>query len=679
MQRVWNIFVSKITDEKNRLVVILVVGLIHGLIYVFMIPLWMHHEEPGHFEYAWLVANRQELPQRGDYDNDLRRQIAESMFASGQENYYNVSEKKLDDDPIWIGMSPIGLRSIPIYHWIISLPLRIVHNSSVVTQLYVARLTSLLLFILSLWLTWLVMGELVEEKHPLRWMLPVFLALLPGYLDTMTSVHDDVLGVVAAAFFIWLSTRWIKKGWSPLLLIGWLGSLLLCYYDRETTKLLILLEPIVPLSRLLKRKAVPVFIAITLFLGTFFGYQWITFRDAAQWYYFPAQQYANRIESTQAPFGNYAFSLEGGNSRRHFGQSFAPGFIKPLREKTLTLGVWIWADQPTKVNLPIIQYRTPTGLGNSPNLEMEIGAIPIFYTTTFYIPYEAGHMWLIPLPAFLDETTNIYFDGFVLAEGEFSSLPPAFDDEQLSSGVWDEKPFVNLIRNPSAENAWFGLHKTVDRFPQPYIDLALFLQTVQDTQGFGWYYKIVGSVLFQGFWGKGAGTQIPLLGSYSYKFLQIIVFLSILGISKYLRRFGSLFLKAELFLLGSVILAAWLPTIFRGTTEMFSFILIVPYARYAFPAIIPTAFLFSAGFLELLRWVGSQFTYPKKLPALFFLAFCSSLASYALFSFGGYFYPWVLNAGFLLFFGLLMGVFYIVFYIVFSYLIRSGEHSVELD
>ena len=339
----------------------------------------------------------------------------------------------------------------------------------------------------------------------------------------------------------------------------------------------------------------------------------------------------------------------------------------------MTLGVWIWADQPTTISLPIIQYRTPAGLEKSPSLEIEIGTTPTFYTTTIYIPYEAGHTWLIPMPVFPEGTTGVYFDGFVLAEGEFSSVPPEFDNEQLSSGVWDGKPFVNFLRNPSAEKAWLGLDKTVDRFQKTYIDLALFLQTAQDAQGFGWYYKIVGSFLFQGFWGRGAGTQISLLGSYSYKFLQVIFLLSILGMSKYLRRFRSLFLKNELFFLGSVIVIIWLPTILRGTTEIFNFVIILPYARYALPAIIPTALLFCAGFLEVLRWVSSKFSYSKNLPALFFLAFNGSLAGYALFSFGGYFYPWILNTGYLLFFCLLMSSFYLFFW----YLTQAHGYSTK--
>ncbi len=643
--------------QKHPLRAILILGLLHGLIYVFMIPPWWHHEEPGHFEYAWLAANEQGWPQPGDYDNSLRREIAESMFAIGQENLVNITAKNLDDDPIRIGFSPVGRK--PIYPWIVSQPLRLVRGADVLIQLYAARLTSLALFVLSLWLTWLGMGEILAEKHPLRWMVPAFLALLPGYVDNMTAVHDDVIGAVAAALFLWLSVRWLKRGFSPLLLMGWLVSLVLCYRARETTQLLIVVAPLVPLLYLLRKKAVPILSIIIFSIAVVAGTRILTFQDAAQWYYFPAQKSPNRIETAQAPFGEYVFSLEG-KARLQFGQSFSPEIIKSLRKKTLTLGVWIWADKSVQIDLPIIQYRTPNGLEKSPSQQIQVGAAPVFYTTTFYIPYEAGHTWLIPLPKISKESVRIYYDGFVLTEGEFSLSPPVFDDGQLGSGVWDGQYFVNLVRNPSAESVWLGFRKPFTQFRRSYIDLAQFLQTFQDIQGFGWYYKLAGSFLFQGFWGRGAAAQIPLMGAYTYALLRLIFVLSIFGIFKFFHRDRSLFLRHEIFFLGSVLIAVWMPTILRGATGVFNYVVILPYARYAFPAFIPTALLFNAGILEVLRWIRSRYDLPENFPVLVFLAFMGGLASYAIFSFGGYFYPWVLNSGYLILFGLLIGLFYII-------------------
>jgi len=637
---------SVLLIKKYPLRTILVLGFVHGLIYVFMIPPWWHHEEPGHFEYVWLVANRDHWPQQ-EYDNELRKQIAESMFASGHGNLFNVSPNSLADDPIDIGGIPGGRK--PIYYWLASRPLKLVSEQPILVQLYVVRLTSFVLFLISLWLAWLVMKEVTQKGNPLRWMLPFSLALLPGYLDNMTSVHDDVIGAVVAALFLWLSIRIIKKGFSIFVFAGWVVSIVLCFYSRDTTVPLIFLAPFVPLFRLFKQKSLLIMGTTLLFVGIVVGIQLFTIQDASQWFFTLTGDASNRLQTSKVPFGNYAFSFPAGEGVKQYGQSFAPNFIKPLREKTLTLGVWIWADTPTQINLPILEYRTPDGVVDSPQMLVQIGTSPAFYTTTYYIPYEAGHTWLsIISPDSANQTADVYYDGFVLAEGQYSSSPPEFNDKELYSGTWDGKPFENMIRNPSAEHAWFGVSNIANILKARwYIDPALFLQTIQDIQGFGWYYKASISTLFQTFWGNAA-SEIRLLGGFTYDVLKLISLLALVGILYYVIQSPSLFKRPELLFLSMVTIIIWLPTLFRGTYWVFYFVPIVPYARYAYPAIIPTLLLINAGLFKSLQWITTRLGLFKSLPVIGYLTFMISLAIYAIFSFGGYFYPWLQSTGYLI-------------------------------
>ena len=635
-----------LSTKKHPFRAILILGFIHGLIYVFLIPPWWHHEEPGHFEYVWLAANRDHWPQTGEYDNNLRKEIAESMFASGHENLFNVSPKNLADDPINIGGTPV--RRKPVYYWLASLSLKLIHKQPVLIQLYAARLTSFVLFLFSLWLAWLTMQELIPKGNPLQWMVPFCLSLLPGYLDNMTSVHDDVIGAVVATLFLWLSIRIIKKGVTLLVFAGWAASIVLCFYSRDTTIPLIFLAPLVILFRLFRHKTLPL-MGVLLLIGIVAGIKLFTLRDASQWFFTLDGDASNRLQTSKAPFGNYAFSLPAGEKVTTFGQSFAPDFIKPLRKKTITLGVWMWADMPTKMNLPVLEYRTPDGVASSSQTLIQIGTSPFFYTETFNIPYEAGHTWLrVISPDYTNQTAHVYYDGFVLAEGQRSSSPPVFKDESLHSGTWDGKPFVNIIRNPSAEQAWFGVDKLANSLKaRLYIDPALYLQTVQDVQGFGWYYQASISTLFQTFWGKAA-AQIPLWGGFTYDTLQIISLLAFVGVLIYIVQSLSVFKRPEIIFLFFVILAVWLPTLFRGTYWVFYFVPLVPYSRYAYPAIIPTLLLINAGLFKSLQWITVRFRLSKSFPIQVYQTLMISLAIYAIFSFGGYFYPWLQSVGLLI-------------------------------
>ena len=389
--------------------------------------------------------------------------------------------------------------------------------------------------------------------------------------------------------------------------------------------------------------------ALFLLAAIIAGIKLFTIQDAAQWFAYPAGKQSLRIETEQAPFGNFAFSLPNDAEQEHFGQSFAPGFIKPLRKKTFTLGVWIWADKPTELVLPYIQYRTPDGIAHSPEQTAQISDTPVFYTTTLQIPYEASHTWLTPLPTFPQDVSRIYYDGFVLAEGEYSSTPPSFENDSLVSGTWDGKTFNNIIRNPSAEHAWLGVNNNSQILKlRSYIEPALYLQTLQDIQGFGWYYQASISSLFISFWGQGAGSEIRLLGGFTYDILKVVSLMALLGSLFYAKRSSFFSKRPEMLFLLIVTLAIWMLTFFRGTYWVFFFVPLVPYARYAFPAFIPTLLLLNAGIVFLLQWLADRYKLDKSFPSIAFQTLMLSLAIFAVFTFGGHFYPIIQSLGFLI-------------------------------
>jgi hypothetical protein len=59
--------------------IILIIALVQGLIFIFLMPPWQHYDEPNHFEYVWLLANRQMIPSPGDYDSNLSLAVLKSL------------------------------------------------------------------------------------------------------------------------------------------------------------------------------------------------------------------------------------------------------------------------------------------------------------------------------------------------------------------------------------------------------------------------------------------------------------------------------------------------------------------------------------------------------------------------------------------------------------------------
>jgi hypothetical protein len=87
-----------------RLTLVLLIALCQALLYLLLLPPWQHYDEPTHFEYAWLIANRPGLPDVGDFDQRMRRDVAASMLE--HQFFWNLPKPALlTDGTIEIGSS----------------------------------------------------------------------------------------------------------------------------------------------------------------------------------------------------------------------------------------------------------------------------------------------------------------------------------------------------------------------------------------------------------------------------------------------------------------------------------------------------------------------------------------------------------------------------------------------
>ena len=109
--------------KRLALYAALVLALVNGIIYMIIIPPWQHYDEPNHFEYVWLVANRPGLPKFGDYDFHLHQVVARSMIEyKFFTNLGFLPDLNSKDQPAWIG-SYDQTNDPPVYYLIASLPL----------------------------------------------------------------------------------------------------------------------------------------------------------------------------------------------------------------------------------------------------------------------------------------------------------------------------------------------------------------------------------------------------------------------------------------------------------------------------------------------------------------------------------------------------------------------------
>ena len=164
--------IESIIKEHRGLFLVLLVGIIHGILYLRLIPPWQHYDEPGHVEYAWLIADRLRIPELGDFDQSMRRETAASMIEYDFFKNLDFRPNLLSlNDPIWIGHSQVF--GLPLYYIYVALPLRLLRYSDITFQLYMGRVMSLLLYLVTIFAAYGIMREITPKDHPLRWMVPL--------------------------------------------------------------------------------------------------------------------------------------------------------------------------------------------------------------------------------------------------------------------------------------------------------------------------------------------------------------------------------------------------------------------------------------------------------------------------------------------------------------------------
>jgi hypothetical protein len=599
--------------ESTFLGIILILALVHGLIYVFLVPAWQHYDEPNHFEYAWLSAHLNRLPTPDDDNPNLSHRVVTSMVANGFFIGMGTQPDLSNPDQEIKIPGYSQLHEPPGYYLLASLPLRFLPIKGIVTQLHVLRLVSLALYLLTILAAWGIARELTPSAHPLRWILPLSLVLLPGFTDVMTAVNNDCAAVAVCSFFLWGSLRLIKRGFSLVDSLWVLATAGMTYFVKNTAMITLALLPVVFLFALLRGKLrwlAWAALVIGVAAGLAFG---IRRDDAANWYRAVSQAEPTRFATHQAVLGEYVLRLD---TQAEITPAWTVPMFQPLptktgqelQEKTVTLGAWMWANKP--LSLRALTLNTES---RSFTMQAKLDVKPAFYAMQITLPDDTQRTWVSLLKA--PKGLQIFYDGFILAEGERPLLePPNFTTPEGLQGDWGGQPFVNLIRNPSIEKAGLRIQPQIDNLGARLLPdntrPSWILTSMLDWPATGFVYKSSARHLFQTFWARFGWGHVPLLGPKGAEDLpyQILAILTLVGICGALvglihrRRRASWEIVAVFSL---ALLLLWGLTLLRGMTYLAYEHIYGTVARHAYPVIIPTMLIFCFGWFEIFTWVNS--------------------------------------------------------------------------
>jgi hypothetical protein len=587
------------------MVVVLLVGLLHGLVYVVFVPPWQHYEEPAHFEFSWMILTRRAIPGYGAYDNAIRRELAISMADHGffRDLGFIPNLYAPASEPIWIGLGQAD--TAPLFHIAMTVPLALFADADVTTRLYAVRLAALGLYLLLLWVAYLLVRELTPAGHPLRWSVPAGLALLPALTDIMTAFNDDAGAITVFSLFLLAAVRLIRRGPSFWRIVAVLALAGLC----AVTKTTVLIALPLALSAILlglataRRRWLPLAASLLAVAAALGFASAVTWGDALAWYRVSNQGQSTRVEQPDAPWGAHVLRLiaQPGQPPVELKQFLLAKDAEALGGQQATVGAWMWASTPGPAFLPRV--------GAHPPVTVTVGASPAFFSGVVTIPTDTQRLAvsLLASPAAGQAgARTIYYDGLVLTEGAIpAGHTPTLDDTGAASGIWAGQAFTNRIRNASAERAapWVRpwAESLFQRAAGAYLSPSALVGAVADYDRNGPLYGLTASRLLESFWARFGWAQITLEPPWYWlalAFTALGVAAGLFRLARAWRRQSGPW-KVTLAWLALAMLVSWGTVYLRGLFTVIDDRMVLPVARYAYPVIIPTMLLLMAGWQHL--------------------------------------------------------------------------------
>lgn len=228
------------------LALLIVLALVKGTIYSVLVPPWQAPDEPKYLEYIWLLHEKGRLFSPGEASPSMQQEIIRSM---AQYDYWALSGRPQPTplptsfEGVW-GFSNSVLGSPPLA-FLFSLPgFSLVANEGIITQLYVMRLTTVLLGAAVIAIAYLVAREVFPGDTATTRAVPALLLFMPMFSFIAGSYTNELMADFASALWLYAMVRILRKGFSPLRGMALLATLVMAYLSKRSGLFLIPLSVI---------------------------------------------------------------------------------------------------------------------------------------------------------------------------------------------------------------------------------------------------------------------------------------------------------------------------------------------------------------------------------------------------------------------------------------------------
>lgn len=206
--------------RSGMLWALLALTIAQGLLYGLLTPPWQAPDEPGHFEYAWTMAQVGRIPRPEDASPEFERELLLSLYEHHYGHFIGrplpaSPPERLSDLPptVFAGQGRtllwgrFSLGYVPP-----ALMIALAPNADLVTQLYLARLSSVLLTAAIVILAWMTFHTIQPDRPALNALAAALIALIPQHAFINSAVNDATLAELLASLAIYGWVRIFARG-----------------------------------------------------------------------------------------------------------------------------------------------------------------------------------------------------------------------------------------------------------------------------------------------------------------------------------------------------------------------------------------------------------------------------------------------------------------------------------
>ncbi|MCX6019774.1 MAG: hypothetical protein NTZ50_14960 [Chloroflexi bacterium] len=541
------------------------------------IPPWQHYDEPAHFEAARLIASRWILAEPEDHDPALSRQIMGSMAEFGFFTHLNDAPDLMNDVNPNIGYSQIDAQFL--YYAYLAIPLRLASAYDVTMQLYIARLFSSLLFIITAVFAHEIAAMIFGRASPMRWLLPTAIVLTLPFADLMSGLNNDVGAAAISSILIWLIAYVWRNGWTRSRIVAVVLLAVLSLFVKLTTVPVVFFLLLSITLRTLVRLRYVLIGVIVLTIAA--GFLLVDSNGAAGWV--SKTSTASRERSAQSIDGGYVLKVNRSTATNNLTQRIPLPKMSAGVNAIYTLGAWMWKDGPPEdMPMPLLQN---IATGEILEYKVRVTNEPRWFTQTLTLigDWRRASILLTARAG----SDSLYIDNVQLVSG-----PNLNSDENLVINGSFEQPALRLLQTTTSLD-------TVLRFSS--LRSIGMLQSQRHREPYLW--QAVTGVI-DTFWGKFGWSDVKLDESV----LTALRFFTLLSLVSGLLTLPWHSPNERPFWIFAWIMSIvmWPLIVLRGVDTIFEGKYWLPAARYGVSGIVITWLLLLSGWRAAARALPKQ-------------------------------------------------------------------------